>query len=107
MPTRAWLGLLLAGVLGLACAEPEPAVIDWKASSRAERVEHLERLLEEAWADLRRAQTPDTWEEANDRAVSALSLLRTELWQQDRARFMGLEARAEQVSSDTRAAVGL
>lgn len=104
-------GTILTTALVLLCSACEgkapPKDIDaiWPDLTSEERVAHLEGELQAAEDSLRDAPTLEEWDMAQQRAVSALSLLRPEIWVEERERYLGLEVELETLARTTRNAL--
>ena len=102
---------ILTAALALLCSACEgkapPKDIDavWGDLTSDERVAHLEGELEAAEAELREAANVEEWDLAHQRGVSALSLLRPEIWTGERERYVELEVELDALARTTRDAL--
>lgn len=98
---------VIALTLYIACTgEPEANVdAEWSDMTSEERSAHLEDRLTQADENLRAATNLEEWDVANHEAQLALSLLRPEIWAEDRARYVELESELEALTRATREAL--
>ena len=97
--------LLLVVICFAACDGSTPSQdidANWGDLSSAERVAYLEAELEVAKADLRASSGLDEWDEAYQRAKTLLSLLRPEIWPEQRDRYLRTEAQLDELAKETR-----
>ena len=98
---------LVLSLLGVACNADEsglrqPTPEEWSSMTSNERASFLEERLDEAAEQYRMASTAEAWTVANENMVRSLSLLRTELWTTERARYVAREAELEALAEQTR-----
>lgn len=98
---------LVASLLAAACSADEsglrqPTPEEWSSMSSAERASFLEERLDEAEEQYRTAATVEAWTVADENVARSLSLLRTELWATERARYVAREAELEALAEQTR-----
>ena len=98
---------ILTTALVLLCSACEgkapPKDIDamWPDLTSEERVAHLEDELVDARELMRAATTPEEWDGRYQDAQSALSLLRPEVWVDERERYLALESELEALAQET------
>ena len=82
-------------------ATPRDIDAVWNDLTSEERVAYLEEELEVAEEKLKEARDLEAWDAAHQRALAVLSLLRPEIWPEERERFLVLEATLDELARDT------
>lgn len=96
------LSVLLTACVGCqGKAPPENIDAMWSDLSSEERVAHLEAELDDARDAMRGAANLEEWDGAYQDAQSALSLLRPEMWGEDREGYLEREAELDALAQTT------
>ncbi len=107
---RVVVPLILLASLTAACSvdetsEPEVSIDDrWDELSSDERRGYVEKELAAELDAVRGAKSEEAWSEAVDGATTMLSLLRVEMWAEDRAAYGALETEVETLIEETKPA---